>query len=386
MKFISIGLVLTSFLSAFISSAQVDFNHSQDFASMQANAQQEGKLIFIDAYTDWCGWCKVMDKNTFSNERVANFMKNAFVSYKLEMEKDSLGKLLSMKYAVTGFPSYLIITPEGQLHTILVGYMEVDAWLGALEETLSQPTPERPAISNNIMLDWPVFYQDAFGVSGKRKSATTEDVLAYLSENELNTEMPFTIARRYSSWVTEEYGNNVIATRDDLSGLFGTDLVDDLINDILQSRIWKQINAGDEAALNQAWDEYISYFPEASEGKPSVYQTFYLKNKRYTELVVLVESNYAYYAPSTMNGLCWDLYTGCDDQDVLKKATTWMKEVVEEEPTYAYLDTYAALLYKTGAYKEAESWANKAIKTGKAENEKVEDTEKLLEKIKAARK
>jgi hypothetical protein len=63
-----------------------------------------------------------------------------------------------------------------------------------------------------------------------------------------------------------------------------------------------------------------------------------------------------------------------------------MEDVVNKEPTYAYLDTYAALLYKTGAYKDAEIWAGKAIKAGKADNEEVEETEKLLKKIKEARK
>ena len=131
--------------------------------------------------------------------------------------------------------------------------------------------------------------------------------------------------------------------------------------------------------------EYELYFPEADDIRPRVYQAFYLKNKKYTELSNLVEADYADYTPASMNALCWDLYTGCEDQEVLKKAAGWMQDVVSKEPTYAYLDTYAALLYKTGAYGEAEKWATKAIEIGKAENEKVDDTQKLLEKIKAAR-
>jgi thioredoxin-related protein len=386
MKKIKLWLAMLPMLVATTAIAQVNFNQSQDFAAMQASAQQQGKFIFIDAYTDWCGWCKVMDKNTFSNEKVASFMKNAFVSYKLEMEKDSLGKLLSMKYAITGFPSYLIFNQEGQLHTVLVGYMEVEAWLATLEETLSKPTPERPAITSEIGLDWPEFYQNAFGVSGKRKAATTDEVLDYLGQNELNTEMPFTIAKRYSAWLTPEFANDVLARRAELSELFGADLVDDFINNILQSRIRKQIGEDDEAALEKSLEEYMIYFPEAENIRPQVYQSFYLKHKKYSELVELVEANFDSYNAAGMNSLCWDLYSGCDDPSVLKKASLWMEDVVNREPTYAYLDTYAALLYKTGAYKDAEIWAGKAIKAGKADNEEVEETEKLLEKIKEARK
>jgi thioredoxin-related protein len=386
MKKIKLWLAMLPMLVATTAIAQVNFNQSQDFASMQSSAQQQGKFIFIDAYTDWCGWCKVMDKNTFSNEKVASFMKNAFVSYKLEMEKDSLGKLLSMKYAVTGFPSYLIFNQEGQLHTVLVGYMEVEQWLATLEQTIGKPAPERPAITSEIGLDWPEFYQNAFGVSGKRKAATTDEVLDYLAENEMNSEMPFTIAKRYYAWLTPEYADNVLARRAELSGLFGADLVDNFINNILQSRIRKQIGEDDESALEKSLEEYRIYFPEAENIRPQVYQSFYLKHKKYSELVELVEANFDSYNAAGMNSLCWDLYTGCDDPTVLKKATLWMEDVVNKEPTYAYLDTYAALLYKTGAYKDAEIWAGKAIEAGKADNEEVEETEKLLKKIKEARK
>lgn len=384
-NYLASALILVQLLSAYALNAQVDFARTQDFSAMQAAANESGKFIFIDAYTDWCGWCKVMDKNTFSDQGVAEYMQSQFVSYKLEMEKDSLGKLLSMKYAVTGFPSYLIINADGTLHTILVGYMEVDAWIQTLEEVMSAGTRSRPAMSASLMLDWPDFYKDAFGQNGKRKSPEKEEVIAYLKENKPNTEIPFTISKRYSFWLPDNSSAEILDERTQLSDLFGADLVDDLIQNILQGRISKQISIDDEGALEKSIVEYEAYFPGEGDIRPRVYQAFYLKQKKYNELTNLVEANYADYTPAAMNSLCWEMYTGCDDQIVLKKATAWMQDVVAKEPTYAYMDTYAALLYKTEAYNEAEKWAEKAIETGKAENEKVDDTEKLLEKIKAAR-
>jgi uncharacterized protein YyaL (SSP411 family) len=34
-------------------------------------SKKDKRKVFIDVYTDWCGWCKVMDKNTFSDPKVA---------------------------------------------------------------------------------------------------------------------------------------------------------------------------------------------------------------------------------------------------------------------------------------------------------------------------
>ena len=41
-----------------------------DFNTGLALAQQTGKMAVIDCYTDWCGWCKVMDKKTFSDPKI----------------------------------------------------------------------------------------------------------------------------------------------------------------------------------------------------------------------------------------------------------------------------------------------------------------------------
>ena len=84
---------------------------------------------------------------------------------------------------------------------------------------------------------------------------------------------------------------------------------------------------------------------------------------------------------SFLNGLCWNLYEQCDNSAVLKQACTWMANVIKSNQDYAYLDTYAALLYKSGNKKDAEIWANKAIDIGTKAGEKVDSTRLLLEKI-----
>ena len=53
--------------------------------------KKEKKKIFIDVYTDWCGWCKVMDKNTFTNPVIAKYMNQKYYAVKLNAEmKDTI--------------------------------------------------------------------------------------------------------------------------------------------------------------------------------------------------------------------------------------------------------------------------------------------------------
>jgi thioredoxin-related protein len=57
------------------------------FEQAVEKAKVEKRKIFIDVYTDWCGWCKVMDKNTFSEPRIAKILNENFYPVKLDAEQ-----------------------------------------------------------------------------------------------------------------------------------------------------------------------------------------------------------------------------------------------------------------------------------------------------------
>ncbi|WP_276132800.1 thioredoxin family protein [Polluticoccus soli] len=67
----------------------------------QAKMKKQPKKVWVDVYTDWCGWCKVMDKKTFSDPQVIKYMNENFYSIKFNSEKDDsisfMGKLYTIK-------------------------------------------------------------------------------------------------------------------------------------------------------------------------------------------------------------------------------------------------------------------------------------------------
>jgi thioredoxin-related protein len=50
-------------------------------------SKKEKRKIFIDVYTDWCGWCKVMDKSTFSDPKIAKILNENFYPVKFNAEQ-----------------------------------------------------------------------------------------------------------------------------------------------------------------------------------------------------------------------------------------------------------------------------------------------------------
>ncbi|SHG17879.1 thioredoxin family protein [Flagellimonas flava] len=59
---------------------------SWEEAVERSQKDAQPKKLFIDVYTDWCGWCKKMDKDTFQNPEVAAYMKDNFYMVKLDAE------------------------------------------------------------------------------------------------------------------------------------------------------------------------------------------------------------------------------------------------------------------------------------------------------------
>jgi thioredoxin-related protein len=89
---------ILALFSAFLNLAEPDAKVSEaetiewmTIEEAQLAQQKEPRKIFIDVYTDWCGWCKRMDKATFQNAEIAAYMNTNYYNVKFNAEqKDSI--------------------------------------------------------------------------------------------------------------------------------------------------------------------------------------------------------------------------------------------------------------------------------------------------------
>jgi len=117
-----------------------------DFNTGFAQAQKEGKIAVIDCYTEWCGWCKVMDKKTFSNDTIIRRMNDKYVAIKFNPElpgkyfvggQDSVtGKQLLLALSnnnPTGYPTFFFFVPQNKKMFQVPGYQDVAKFRGTLD-------------------------------------------------------------------------------------------------------------------------------------------------------------------------------------------------------------------------------------------------------------
>ena len=91
--------------------------------SCRAGAHQELPLLLNFTGSDWCGWCKIMDKNVFAGEEWKKYAADNVVLVTLDFPNDKSivpekyverNKNLQAKFGVGGYPTYVILDSDGE--------------------------------------------------------------------------------------------------------------------------------------------------------------------------------------------------------------------------------------------------------------------------------
>ncbi|WP_337044507.1 thioredoxin family protein [Emticicia sp. 17c] len=116
------------------------------WAQIVAEAKAQQKLVFVDIYTTWCGPCKVMANNVFTNASVGEKFNASFINYKIDAEKGE-GVALAKNYAVSSYPTYLFINGDGDLVYKTIGSMSIEKFISEADKAISAGKHYEPTSS-----------------------------------------------------------------------------------------------------------------------------------------------------------------------------------------------------------------------------------------------
>ena len=134
-------LLLTSFANTDKELKWLDWNTGYPLA------KKTNKIILLDAYTDWCGWCKKMDRDTYTDPKIISALNKDFiiikfnpeiadVQYDLDGVKISGRELYSQltQGKSTGFPTTYFIQPNKKQIQLAAGYLGPEDFLKILDQ------------------------------------------------------------------------------------------------------------------------------------------------------------------------------------------------------------------------------------------------------------
>lgn len=389
----SFSLLILSFLIlTSVSIAQnrtIEFTHGT-FSEILAKAKKENKMVYVDCYTVWCGPCKWMAKNVFTNDTVADFYNKNFVSVEIDMEKGE-GLEIAKKYEIRAYPTMLYLNSEGtQLHRTC-GSTPAKNFIANGENALAP---------NKQLATYAANFKD-----GKVTATFAATYFAMLEnacqshDTELNnyfTTVNATDLKSRANWeiiytyVEDYYSKTFQAFEADKSAfakLYTVDSVEDKVNRVYTSGLYSAIQNKDMVVY-----ESLKTKLRASKTKDAEKIILLADIKlfqrsqdwaKYAASVSDYVSKYAFNNANELNSFAWSFYEQVDDKKMLENAVVWAKKATELDNNYPYNDTYAAVLYKSGRNAEAKIVAEKAIELAKKNGDDFKETQTLLDKINA---
>jgi len=112
------------------------------FEQLNKLQAKKPRKVVLDVYTDWCGWCKKMDKSTFADVNVGKFANEKFYAVKLNAESKKIVKYkgremteqeLAASWRVSGYPTTVYLDEKMELIEPRSGYLDANQFMLVLK-------------------------------------------------------------------------------------------------------------------------------------------------------------------------------------------------------------------------------------------------------------
>lgn len=216
------------------------------FEEAMVKARQENKLLFIDCYTDWCGPCKKLDRDFFSDKQVGEFFSRHFVNLKVNMEKDE-GAEVAKNYSIQSYPTMLFINPHSKRVVYrLVGLGGDIDWLIDAGEKALDPLTNLDGLKqmfeeNSKDSELLSTYLSALSSSQfiKERNDVLSFYLADLSDDEIVSTENWEIMNQYVTDVEEDSFDFLLGHKEDFATIIDKILIDKKIDDVFRTSLQK---------------------------------------------------------------------------------------------------------------------------------------------------
>lgn len=355
----------------------------------RAKAKKENKFILLDCWTENCGYCKMMDDETFVDSAVVDFMGKNFIAVSRDMERGE-GRLLNMKYHTQGYPTYYIFTSKGEICYELVGYMKPQLWIDTLTRIL-RPEGHQTYKGFNDKLEpgYPEFYKTTFGVGNERVIADSAVVSQWLDKQpDLSSEICWGVLWLYRGSVKHQQW--ILDNRMKLYALYGEQVWHSIYG-IIAIRCYLATKAGNDSLFEENIALADVYLPEPYRSERMLYgrSQHYQLNGKWKQYALLHDADFRknnFDNPEHIHNVSWDIYENSSDTTTINLAIGWVEIIMKADTSWELHDTYACLLFKAGRLDESEAQAEMAIEMAGKKGLLANDTRDLLERIREKKK
>ena len=352
--------------SAGIASAQgVTFSEGS-FDEALAQAAQEDKLVFVDAYAVWCGPCRRMSSDVFPREDVGAFFDEHFVSLKIDMEKGP-GRAFGKRFPVSSYPTLLFIDADGELVQRVVGAQAPEQLIKQAQLALRKSGAAEDYAAKYQQGDRSpklvATYVKTLNRAGKPSLAVANE---FLRADGLDFADEDVLAVVYNACVQADSRvfSLLIEHRAALNKLYGAKTVDARIEDAADRTLQNGLTYRSEALVAEAKAAVAEHLPRRGKAFEAAADLAVAKRSRdaglaYKAAKKLISANGNRAADN--HEMAIELAATFPDQPkTLALASKMAGTAAKQAPSFEHLFTYARLLNLTGRTKPARKQAEAA--------------------------
>lgn len=369
----------------------VQFIEDKTWEEVLTLAQEENKIIFLDAYTTWCGPCKKMSRDVFPLSSVGNLYNEKFISIKMDMEKGD-GANVAKRYNIRAFPTLMFVDGSGEVVHRVAGYQSEKRML-QLADDVANPLRQLAAMKAQYN-------------KGKR-DADFLYAYAYASKDAMENRSYYKVAKEYlatqEDWASKqnmkfildfvsrtdmEMFNYLIKNRSEFNQAFGPREVTAKVEKLISVRIDQLLslkNGEDQKTFLEANKLFKKVSPAKAEGLTASFKMTYYRNGGDRQNFAKAAVEYVELMPTLsaaeLSDIAWTFYRVIEDEAQLEKALDWAKKALKMEKDVAHYDTVASLYQKLGNKRKAKRYAKKGIKYAKSTNETYDNLQELIDAL-----
>jgi len=363
-----------------LSAQGVSFEHGE-WAEVLAKAKSEKKLIFMDAYTTWCGPCKMMSRNVFPNENVGTFYNENFVNVKMDMERGE-GVGLAKKYMVYAYPTLLYIDYSGEVVHRTAGYFGAEDFI-ELGKTAMKPTGRLGGLRDSYAKgtrepEFLMKYTESLAMAMDQSYVDVAN--EYINtQGDLGTEQNMNFIMEYVDDPMSKGFEYFSTNKKVFEDKYGFEAVDGKLQNALGAFIENDPNQpyeNIEKLINKL-------YPNDGKKIAASYKMAYSRQQGdrdgYAKAAVAYFKAYPSKNADELNEAAWTFYQVVDDKKMLKQAVKWAKKSVKIDEGYYNMDTLAALYSKLKKKKKTIKYGRKAIALAQKNGEDFSETQRLID-------
>lgn len=351
----------------------IKFSDDALLSTALEKSAKEGKLIFMDCYTQWCGPCKYLAANVFPLKEVGDFYNKNFINLSFDMETPE-GRRIATKYGVRAYPTLLFLNSKGEVEHQSIG-------CGGAEHLLQLGKTAMDSANNLKALQQKI----------KKGDRSAETLTAYLSANAYAPDQKTLLSEYFKnknleqrlsdpSWrLFQWFENDVESPQFKFFAKHRAEFETKHGKKAVREKLWYLLNTNmrDSVKYNllrkvdpvlfaehKSFSKYQQAFSKARSNKSDLtcWNNLLKAAKSYLALDSIEASQY--------NETSWYIYENYktfQDAPALKLAKTWSEKALQLFPEeHEHMDTYAHVLFELGDVQEAINYEEKALRTGMA--------------------